>query len=344
MDITRLIRPHLLGLTPYSSARDDFDGTGHVFLDANENPYDTGLNRYPDPHQKALKQRIAELKGIDIQNIFVGNGSDEPIDLLLRAFCEPGKDNIIITPPTYGMYKVCAQLNNIQVLAAELTENFQLEPSKILKQITSSTKIIFLCSPNNPTGNCLNKESIRTVLENFNGLVVVDEAYIDFSEQGSLITNLTAFNNLVVLQTLSKAWGLAAARIGLCFAQSQVIDVLKKIKPPYNISTPNQTEALKVLRNVNLVRQQILKIQQQRQWLATALQTLPITRKVYPSDANFILVQVADADAIYRHLVGHGIIVRNRSKEPGCSDCLRITVGTQPENQHLIDTLNKYGA
>jgi histidinol-phosphate aminotransferase len=341
--ISKLIRPHLKNIVPYSSARDDFKGKASVFLDANENPFDTGLNRYPDPHQVELKNKLSEIKGVPPERIFIGNGSDEAIDLLFRAFCEPGVDQVITLPPTYGMYKVSARINNIAVKEVLLDNFFDLDLENVLQAIDPMTKIIFLCSPNNPTGNSINRESIKILLSKFSGLVVVDEAYIDFSSQPSLNTWINDFSNLVVLQTLSKAWGMAAARIGLCFASAQVINILNQIKPPYNVSGPDQVQARSRLDDGNAMKASVNSIKQQRIWLKDELsKILKLVFTVYPSDANFLLVKVKDANRVYQYLRDHGIIVRNRSKEPNCDNCLRITVGTTEENQKLIQTLKSY--
>lgn len=342
-DVAHIIREHLKNMVPYSSARDDFKGIASVYLDANESPFDNGLNRYPDPHQKALKLAISNIKKIPQENIFVGNGSDEAIDLLFRAFCEPAKDNIITMPPTYGMYKVSAKINNIAVREVLLDEFFDVSVSQVLSYIDTATKIIYLCSPNNPTGNSINQNSIKKLLLEFNGLVVVDEAYIDFSSKHSLAPWIQEFPNLIILQTLSKAWGLAAARIGLCFANESIVSVLNKIKPPYNISGPNQQQALLALDQISLATNHIATIIEQRLWLINQLKSITkVILTVYPSDANFILVKVIDANNLYHYLSEAGIIVRNRSKEPNCENCLRISVGTESENQLLVQKLKNY--
>jgi histidinol-phosphate aminotransferase len=343
IDLSQLIRPHLKGLAPYSSARDDFKGEAQIFLDANENPFNTAFNRYPDPHQSELKKMLSQIKNIPTESIFIGNGSDEPIDLLYRAFCEPGVDNVITMPPTYGMYKVSANINNILVKEVLLDEFFDVDVDRVLSTIDGRTKIIWLCSPNNPTGNSLNSHRTRTILEKFNGLVVVDEAYIDFSDRASLISLIKDFNNLVVLQTLSKAWGLASLRVGLCLANPAIIHILNLIKPPYNVSGLNQQHATQALSGQHSMRQRVDMIKEQRQWLTTELnKILKLVFTIYPSDANFLLVKVNDANALYQYLSKKGIIVRNRSKEPGCENCLRITVGTQEENKKLIQALKSF--
>ena len=342
-EISKLVRPHLKNIIPYSSARDDFKGKASVYLDANENPFDNGLNRYPDPHQVELKNSIGKIKSISGDNIFIGNGSDEVIDLLLRAFCEPGFDNVVTLPPTYGMYKVSARINNVTLKEVLLDDFFDMDLDSMLKAIDSNTKLIFLCSPNNPTGNNINKGNIKLLLEKFNGLVVVDEAYIDFSSEPSLVAWIEEFPNLVVLQTLSKAWGMAAARIGLCLANQKVIDILNHIKPPYNISGPDQQQAIALLSKAEEMKEKVGAIKQQRKWLTVELnKILKLIFTVYPSDANFLLVKTKDANGIYNYLTKEGIIVRDRSKEPNCENCLRITVGTEKENQLLIQKLKEY--
>lgn len=329
-------------IVPYSSARDDFKGAAQVYLDANENPFDNGFNRYPDPHQKEIKKLLSQIKNISVENIFLGNGSDEPIDLLMRAFGEPGLDNIIILPPTYGMYKVSARINNIQVKEVLLDENFDLDVAKIEHAITDQTKLIFLCSPNNPTGNSLNRQNIKSLLNSFDGLVVVDEAYIDFADEPSLLAWLGEYENLIILQTLSKAWGMASIRMGLCLANPEIINVLNKIKPPYNISGPNQKLAIQALSHLEVVKENIEAIKKQREYLVKELMSLSIVEKIFPSQANFLLVKTTNADSIYKHLTNQGIIVRNRSKEPGCNNCLRVTIGTEHENTVLIQKLKTY--
>jgi histidinol-phosphate aminotransferase len=342
INLKEIMRPHLQGLAPYSSARDDFQGQAQVYLDANENPFDTGFNRYPDPHQHEIKERLSEIKSVSTENIFLGNGSDEAIDLLLRAFCEPGKDSIVILPPTYGMYKVSAKINNIEVKEVLLDENFDVDVDTILMAITPRTKLIFLCSPNNPTGNSLSPARIRNILDKFNGLVIVDEAYIDFIDGESLTSLLGEYQNLVVLQTLSKAWGMASLRLGMCLAHKEIIGLLNKIKPPYNISGPNQQQAKFAIDHSDQFMERVKAIKSQREWLTGKLQSLPMVERVFPSEANFLLVKTKNANAIYQYLTEQGIIVRNRSKEPGCENCLRITVGTKNENELLIKKLSDY--
>ncbi|MCX2473619.1 histidinol-phosphate transaminase [Pedobacter sp. MC2016-05] len=343
MDINELVRENIKNLKPYSTARDEFKGQASVFLDANENSYGSPLpanyNRYPDPLQFDLKDAISKIKGVPIENTFLGNGSDEAIDLLFRAFCNPGKDNVIVLPPTYGMYEVSANINDVEIRKVSLLPNFQLDMEKIAETIDKNTKLIFICSPNNPTGNSINREDIETILANFKGIVVVDEAYINYARQKTFIQELTEYANLVVLQTFSKAWGLAALRLGMAFSSRKVIDVLNKIKPPYNINQATQDLAFEALKNIAQVNDWIKESVAERDRLSTDLNTLDIVKKVYPSDANFILVEVTDATQIYDSLVDEGIIVRDRSKVTLCEGCLRITVGTREENDKLLSIL-----
>jgi histidinol-phosphate aminotransferase len=346
MDINNLQRENIKNLRPYSTARDEYKGQAQVFLDANENsfgsPLDTNYNRYPDPLQLDLKEAISKIKGVPIENTFLGNGSDEAIDLLFRAFCEPGKDNVIILPPTYGMYEVSANINNVEARKISLLPSFQMDLEGIAEAIDSNTKIIFICSPNNPTGNSIVRTDIETILANFEGLVVIDEAYINFSKQRSLIAELTEYSNLVILQTFSKAWGLAALRLGMAFAGRPVIDILNKVKPPYNINQATQDLALKALENIEQVNEWIKITVAGREQLNASLANLEIVKQVYPSDANFILAEVTDATSIYNYLVDQGIIVRDRSKVTLCEGCLRITVGTAAENEMLVNALKSF--
>ncbi|MRG46089.1 histidinol-phosphate transaminase [Chitinophaga sp. SYP-B3965] len=343
-DLNSLLRDNIKRLVPYSSARDEFKGEASVFLDANENSYGSPLptdyNRYPDPLQWKVKYRLAEIKGVPPQNIFLGNGSDEAIDVLFRAFCRPGGlDNVVLCPPTYGMYEVSANINDVTIRKATLTEDFQLDLPAIEAAIDDNTKLIFICSPNNPTANAINREDIEVVLNNFHGIVVVDEAYINFSKQKTLIQELTEYPNLVILQTLSKAWGLAALRVGMAFASEDIINVFNKVKPPYNINQASQELALEALNNIDQVNAWIRETVLERDKLEFALKALPIVEKVYPSDANFLLAKTTDAKGIYNHLIEKGIVVRDRSKVELCVGCLRITVGTPAENIELINTL-----
>ncbi|MCE2996421.1 MAG: histidinol-phosphate transaminase [Flammeovirgaceae bacterium] len=341
MDITQLVRPNISKLKPYSSARDDFKGSASVYLDANENPYPSDFNRYPDPHQQKLKTKIAAIKNIPTENIFVGNGSDEPIDLLLRAFCEPGVDNVLIPEPTYGMYTVSANINNIAIRNISLTPDFDLDVEAISKAWDKNTKLLFLCSPNNPSGNLLSEEKIIQLLHTFPGLVVVDEAYIDFTKRPSFLAKINDYSNLVVLHTLSKAWGLASLRIGMCFAPPEIIQVLNKIKPPYNISGINQQLAEQALNEVVRKEKNVQEIIVQREWLKKELKELPSVHQVYPSEANFLLIKIDRAREKYQRLIQTGVVVRDRSSVILCQDCLRITVGTPEENQQLVKALKK---
>ncbi len=345
IDIASLLRPHLRQLQPYTSARDEYSGSEGVFLDANENPFGSStsqdFNRYPDPYQSALKEEIAKIKGANSAQIFLGNGSDEAIDLLFRAFCNPGKDNVILLPPTYGMYGVSAAINGVEVRNVPLTPDFQLQPEKILAAANAHSKILFICSPNNPSGNAVKREDILFLLENFPGIVVVDEAYIDFSEAASLITVLDQHPNLLVMQTLSKAWGLASLRLGMAFASPALIRVLNQIKPPYNISGLTQETVLSAIQNKGKVDEFIQLILKEREFLKKELEKLPYILRVHPSDANFLLVQFEQPNQVYEDLVKEKIIVRNRSAVLHCAGCLRITVGTRAESIALLQALEK---
>lgn len=342
-NLDKLVRDNIRKMTPYSSARHEFSGAASVFLDANENPFGSPLannyNRYPDPGQLEVKQKISAIKGVPVQNIFLGNGSDEAIDLLFRIFCEPGSDNVVIFPPTYGMYEVCAEINNVGVKKIPLTTDFQLDLGRIESEIDPFTKLIFICSPNNPTGNSIHSADIEVVLNNFDGLVVVDEAYINFARQKTMIAELTEYPNLVILQTLSKAWGLAGLRMGMAFAGEPVIRLMNQVKYPYNINTASQELALEALEQVSTVNDWIQLVAEEREALKTALGGLPFVKKVYPSDANFLLVQMDDAKGRYKQLAAKGIIVRDRSNVVLCDDCLRITIGTPEENEKLLTAL-----
>ena len=347
-DLNVLVRENIKNLTPYSSARDEFKGEASIYLDANENSYGSPLtkwyNRYPDPLQWSLKEKIAAIKNIEAAQILLGNGSDECIDLMIRAFCEPGKDNIVICPPTYGMYEVYGNINNVAVKKIPLKRNYQLDMDALQEEVDADTKILFFCSPNNPTGNSLNREDVETVLAHFDGLVVLDEAYINFSRQRSFVPDLKDYPNLVILQTFSKAWGLAALRLGMTLASEEIIHILNKIKPPYNINAATQELALKALDNLDDVNAMIQAIVTERESLAEKLRQLDIVQNVHLSDANFLLVQVEDANAIYEFLKNKGTIVRNRSNVLLCEGCLRITVGTEKENKDLINQLQQYKA
>lgn len=339
-DIASLVRPNIRSLCPYSTARDEYKGTLGVFLDANESPYPTGWNRYPDPRQSALKEKFAPIKGVKPENIFFGNGSDEAIDLVFRIFCVPGKDNVVAIAPSYGMYSVAASINDIEVREVQLGENFELPADKLMAACDANTKIIFLCSPNNPSGNAFSNEEVFGVLESFGGIVVVDEAYIDFCSVPSLLGSLDRYPNLVVFQTFSKARGLAALRLGLAFSNEYIIRLMSMVKYPYNINSSTQKLALAALEAP--IDGQVAEIVAQRARLAAALPGFSFVRKVYPSQANFILVKVADANGLYDHLIADGIIVRNRSKIVGCAGCLRITIGLPEENDKLLKSLSDY--
>lgn len=337
-DIKKLTRKNVLELSPYSSARDDFKGSASVWLDANENPFDTGLNRYPDPLQWKLKERISVIKNVPKENMFLGNGSDEAIDLLFRAFCEPAKEKALICSPTYGMYQVSASINNVAVVDVPLNGEFQLDMPRVMEQLSDpDMKLIFICSPNNPTSNTLNRADILAIVEQFRGIVVVDEAYIDFSTSESLAGEIAKYNNLVVLQTLSKAWGLAAIRLGMAFANAEVIDTLNRIKPPYNVNQLSQQKALEVLGDEEKFKDQVAEILAQRKRLQSELRELKSVLKIYPSDANFLLVKFAEPKRVYDSLSAKGIVVRDRSKV--AEGCLRITVGTAEENTELFNEL-----
>jgi histidinol-phosphate aminotransferase len=335
--IETLVRKNIQNMKPYSSARDEFSGEAELYLDANENPYQTEFNRYPDPHQRQLKEKIAQLKGVKSDQVFLGNGSDEAIDLLIRAFCEPYQDAVMIVEPTYGMYSVCAAVNAITVQSISLTNEFELNTEAILTAINDSTKIIFLCSPNNPTGNLLDKEKVLQIAQFFNGLLVIDEAYIDFSDDEGFMKYLNLFPNVVILQTFSKSWGLAGLRLGMCFASKNIIDVLTKIKYPYNVNTLTQQLALKALKNIEQKKQWITEITKERTNLKAELEKMPLVEKVFASDANFLLVKFKNASHVFSYLLDRKIIVRDRSSVQ--SGCLRITIGTPKENNTLLKAL-----
>jgi histidinol-phosphate aminotransferase len=345
VDINNLVRDNIKRLVPYSSARHEFLGEASVFLDANENsigsPLEESFNRYPDPLQWPLKFELAKIKGVPAENIFIGNGSDEVIDLLYRIFCNPGKDNVVICPPTYGMYEVSANINDVEVRKARLTDDFQLDLESIMNLTDAQTKLLFICSPNNPTGNSMNRADVEWLLNNFPGLVIVDEAYINFAKQKTFIQELTEYPNLVVMQTLSKAWGLAALRLGIAFASQEMIGLFNKVKPPYNVNKASQELGVQALQNTALVNAWIKETVNERELLAVALLAFSFVEKVYDSDANFLLVKVKDAHALYQYLTDKGIVVRNRSKDPLCDNCLRITVGTKAENMKLVEALGQ---
>ncbi|SFB76310.1 histidinol-phosphate aminotransferase [Flexibacter flexilis DSM 6793] len=341
---TELLQPHILALAPYSSARDEYTGSEGVFLDANENPLGSvgssqNYNRYPDPYQHAIKTELARIKGVNPNQIFLGNGSDEAIDLLIRAFCKPSHDQILIMPPTYGMYEVSANINNVGIVRVPLTADYQIDVAAVQAAITPQTKILFICSPNNPTGNALNPQHIQTLLDTFEGIVILDEAYIDFCPETSWLSKLDSYPNLVIIQTFSKAWGLAGLRVGMAFAQAGPIAVLNKIKPPYNISLVTQQIVLESLLHESEKDAMVAEILHQRVSLAAALETFSFVQKIHVSDANFLLVQMLNAKQIFDYLIDNQVIVRNRANVILCSDCLRISVGTQAENEVLLQKL-----
>ncbi|MDR1161140.1 MAG: histidinol-phosphate transaminase [Tannerellaceae bacterium] len=338
-NLKELVRPNIWNLKPYSSARNEFQGEASVFLDANENPYNEPYNRYPDPLQWKLKDRIAELKDIAREHIFIGNGSDEAIDLVIRAFCEPGIDNMVTITPSYGMYEVAAGVNNVKCIKVPLSADFRLDAGAVLDAVDSNTKLVYLCSPNNPTGNLLERKEVFRILKYFEGIVVVDEAYIDFASSPSLIRGLVSYPNLIVFQTLSKAWGGAGIRLGMAFASPGIIEILNKIKYPYNVSLIAQGYALGLLHREEGMKEQLAAILNGRKLIEEVLRTLPFVRRIYPSDANFILVKVNDANDTYNYLLGRKVIVRNRHTMPLCDNCLRITVGAPHENFLLIKAL-----
>jgi histidinol-phosphate aminotransferase len=340
-ELEKLVRKNVWKLKPYSSARDEFQGTASVYLDANENPNQSPFNRYPDPHQLKLKEKLSIIKNIPVDQIFLGNGSDEPIDLLIRAFCEPGIDNLLIPQPTYGMYTVSAEINNVEIKTVHLTAEFDIDQTILSEAWNDYTKLIFLCSPNNPSGNLLDPEKIKSILEKFKGIVVVDEAYIDFTNYPGFVPLLKNYPNLVVLQTLSKAWGLAAIRLGMCFGSKEIIAILNKIKPPYNINILSQQTALEELHFEVRKNRWVTDIISEREKLKEALGKIKSVKKVYPSDANFLLVKIEQARKVYEALVQKGIITRDRSNVILCDDCLRITVGTPQENQILLNELKQ---
>jgi histidinol-phosphate aminotransferase len=343
-NLDNLVRKNIKRLTPYSSARKEFSGTATVFLDANENSFGSPVgnyNRYPDPLQHEIKSKAATLQGINQAEIFVGNGSDEAIDLLFRVFCEPGVDNILICPPTYGMYQVSAEINDTSVKRANLTKDFQLDVEKINATIDENTKLLFICSPNNPTGNSLKRDDILSSAKNFNGIIVVDEAYIHFSNEESLVSEINNFPNLVVLQTFSKAWGLAGLRVGFAFANAAIIEFFNKVKPPYNVSQIAQEAILQAFENKSEVDTNISDIIFERKKLIENLRKLQIITNIYPTDANFVLIRTVDANIAYQHLINEGIVVRNRNNVEMCEGCLRITIGTPEENDKLMEALKK---
>ena len=344
--IESLVRDNIKSLKPYSSARHEFEGKASVYLDANENPFGSTLeesfNRYPDPLQWQLKFQLTRIKGVPAENIFIGNGSDEVIDIAYRIFCNPGKDNVIICPPTYGMYEVSGNINDVEIRKVNLTPDFQLDVEAILNAVDEHSKLLFICSPNNPTGNNMNRADIEYLLNNFPGIVIIDEAYINYSNQKTFIQELTEYSNLIVMQTLSKAWGLAALRLGLCYASMDIIDLFNIVKPPYNINLASQELGLQALQNTSMINDWIKTTVNERESLKNQLPAFSFVEKVFPGDANFLLVKVSDADRLYQFLAANEVVVRNRSKEPLCEGCLRITVGTPDENNTLIELLKQF--
>ncbi len=340
-EIEKLLRNNLKNRLPYASARDEFTLPAEIFLDANENPFETGMNRYPDPHQIKLKEKIAQLRDVQKENVFAGNGSDEVLDLLFRAFCEPRVDNVIITPPTYGMYETLAEINDVQCRKASLNEDFSLNVDTVLQQVDDNTKLIFLCSPNNPTGNTLDKDEIERLFNEIAALIVIDEAYIDFSSKESWLKKLDQYPRLAVVQTLSKAWGLAGLRLGLGFASKEIILILDGIKPPYNVNTYSQQKAMESFENATETARKIAVIHSEKEKMRKALKQLPGVSRIFPSDTNFLLVEINNATKIYQELINKGIVLRNRSGMMYCKECLRITIGTPEENVRLLDELKK---
>jgi len=341
-DLKQLVRPNIWSLAPYSSARDEYSGKeAHVFLDANENPYNAPYNRYPDPLQRELKSELKRVKGVPEENIFLGNGSDEAIDLAYRVFCRPGIDNVVAIAPTYGMYAVCADINDVEYRTVLLDENFDFKADDLLAACDQQTKVVWICSPNNPTGNSLNRNEILSVIERFEGIVIVDEAYIDFADQMSMRQELPSHPNLIILQTMSKAWGSAAIRLGMAFASKEIVAIYNKVKYPYNVNLLTQQQALEVLKDPYEIDKYVKILLAERTRLIQAFQDLPVCERVYKTDANFFLAKVTDANSIYNYLVDQGIIVRNRSKVQLCQDCLRITIGTRTENNELLSALRQ---
>ena len=344
-NINNLIRENIKYLKPYSSARDEYKDattTEMIFLDANENPFENGVNRYPDPQQNSVKDVLSKIKNIDKKNILLGNGSDEVLDLIFRAFCEPKEDNVVTLPPTYGMYAVLANLNNIENRKVLLNTNFQPEVDAILNVVDANSKILFLCSPNNPSGNSFTAEKVEYLLTNFKGLVVIDEAYIDFSEQESWLKRMEEFPNLIITQTLSKAYGMAGIRLGVCCASAEIIQILNNIKPPYNINQLTQLRAINRLQNLEEVENEISQLISERNHLKKELECcVGFIEKVYPTDSNFLLIKVDDAAKRYKQLIEYGVVIRNRTNEPLCENCLRISVGISEENEKLLRTLKE---
>lgn len=343
MDLEKFVRPNIWKLSPYSCARDEFKGRpASVFLDANESPYNSPVNRYPDPLQESVKARLSEVKSVPAANIFLGNGSDEAIDLVYRVFCNPGKDNVVAIEPTYGMYKVCADINDVEYRPVMLDEGYQLCADKLLAAADGNTKVIWLCTPNNPTGNSFVREEVEKVLDKFEGIVVVDEAYSDFSPERPFRVDIDRWPNMIVLNTFSKAWGCAAIRLGMAFASTEIIGLFNKVKYPYNVNALTQQKALEMMQDLGRVNQWLAQIKSERAKVMPAFADLPICKKVFPSQANFFLAKVTDANALYNYLIDCGIVVRNRTRVSMCGDCLRITIGTPTENNELMAALRKY--
>lgn len=346
-NLQELVRLNIWGLKPYSSARDEYKGVdAKVFLDANESPYNAPYNRYPDPLQLEVKQLLAPIKGVDVENIFLGNGSDEAIDLVFRVFCEPGVDNVVSIAPTYGMYQVCADVNNVEFKAVPLSvgedTNLVFYANDVLSAVNERTKAIFLCSPNNPTGGCLNRGELLKVLNEFDGIVVIDEAYADFMEEPSFLSTLNSYSNLIVLQTFSKAWACAGIRLGMAFASPQIIELFNKVKYPYNVNILTQQEALGILRDYSQIEQWVAEIKNERSRFIERLKAYPTGEYIYPSDSNFVLFRVKQAQALYDYLLGKGIIIRNRCRVQLCENCLRITIGTREENEALLEAMYSF--
>lgn len=343
IDLEKLVRPNIRRLIPYSCARDEYKGKeAHVFLDANESPYNTPYNRYPDPLQWDVKLRLAQIKGVKPEQIFLGNGSDEAIDLVYRVFCRPGVDNVVAIAPTYGMYKVCADINDVEYRAVALNEDFSLDADRLLAACDENTKAIWICTPNNPVGNCLQSEEIKKVITGFAGIVVIDEAYGDFAKTVPFRNQLDKFGNILVLNTMSKAWGSAAIRLGMAFASEEIIELMNRVKYPYNVNLLTQRQALEVMSDLGKVNDWLRMILSEREKMLPAFAELPLCHKIYPTDANFFLAKVSDANRIYKYLIDCGIVVRNRNNVQLCENCLRITIGSPQENNELLKALRQY--
>lgn len=342
MELKDLVRPNIWSLKGYSSARHEFEGEAEVYLDANENPYETNVNRYPDPFQMKVKERLSQIKNVPVENIFVGNGSDEAIDLIMRIFCEPGRDNILTFPPTYGMYSVSADINNVEIIESSLLTDYQIDIDNTLSEINANTKVAFICSPNNPTGNQIDTQSIDTFLEKFKGITVIDEAYIDFATEKGYANLINKYPRLIVLQTLSKAWGAAGIRFGLAYANEEIMQLINKVKPPYNVNVLTQQKALAILNDEEAFNVKLDEIIAERIKLEKALADISLIQKIHPSDANFLLVQFGEALEVFHYLRSKGIVIRDRTKTHLCADCLRVTVGTPEENQRLLSALRAF--